>query len=168
MKRTGKVWPFHEYASAEAVVFNQYGMRPGVPLVAYNDKIGWHPQITKRQKITAAQMKVAVDLVKDTKGGVEVSKCPFPRHAIVLFDADNTPVASINVCFQCGDILVWPDWTGVEPNWEKMTEKQQKEMMMKAEAQMALYKVAFPKWKKLFRDDLGFGPDIEKEWRPTD
>jgi hypothetical protein len=112
-------------------------------------------------------MKTAVDLVKDTKGGVEVSKCAFPRHSIVLFDAENIPVASINVCFQCGDILLWPDWTNPPPDWEKMSDKQHKEMMMKAEAQMPLYKVAFPKWKKLFKDDLAFGADIEKDWRPT-
>ena len=41
---------------------------------------------------------------------MRISKCPFPRHGIVFFDGDNNPVASANICFQCGDILVWPPY----------------------------------------------------------
>lgn len=162
VERAGKVWPFHDYVSAEAVVFNQFEIKPGVQFVAYNDQ-GWNRHIAKRQKISPAQMKAAVDLINDTKGGVVVSKCAFPRHAIVLFDADDVPIASINVCFQCGDILIWPHWTKPPHDWEKL----ENNMMRNAEVRMRRYDIAFPKWKKLFRDKLGFGPDIEKEWRPS-
>ena len=40
--RAGTVWPFHEYVRAEVVVLNQFEMKPGVPLVAYNDTVGWN------------------------------------------------------------------------------------------------------------------------------
>jgi hypothetical protein len=144
--RTGTVWPFHAWDHGEAVTFNQFGERPGVGLYAY-DADGWSQYVVDRKPLDLPLAKHALDLVKSTEGGVDVSKCPFPRHAVILYAGDE-PVASINVCFQCGDILVWPPWPGPAigaPGWEPRHERQ-----------LALHKQAFPKWKTFFKDDVGF------------
>ena len=154
--RTGKVWPFHAWDRAEAVTFNQFRMRPGAPLYAYDEK-GWSPHLVDRKPITGAQAKTAVDLVDQTQGDVAVSKCPFPRHAVVLYEGE-VPVASINVCFSCGDILLWPRWSPA-PDWEKMTKKQLAEHELHQKKQLVMYDKAFPRWKELFRDGIRFPID---------
>jgi hypothetical protein len=133
-------WPYAAWDRAEAIVFNQVPYGPGAKLYAFRPQDGWNPTIASRASITAAQAAQAIALVEQTTGDVEVSKCAFPRHAIVLLKGD-VPVASINVCFECGDLLVWPAHSA-------MTEAN-------AEAKMAAYDVAFPKWQALFRDELG-------------
>lgn len=106
-----------------------------------------------------ARAKKAVGYVTQTLGGVDVSKCPFPRHAVVLYDGD-VPVASINVCFECGDILIWPPWDQKpEPDYEKMTDKEWKARELFYERKMKLYEKAFPKWQAFFRDEVGFPID---------
>ncbi len=154
--RAGKVWPFHPWDHAEAVAFNAFAMRPGVQLRAY-DESGWTKHLVDRKPISDAQARQAVDLVGKTDGDVEVSKCPFPRHAVVLYDGA-VPVASINVCFSCGDIMLWPRWSPA-PDWDSMTDKQMKEHALRSERQMKLYEKVFPSWKTFFRDEIGFPID---------
>lgn len=156
VKRTGKVWPFHAWDRAEAVTFNQFRIRPGAPLYAYDEK-GWSPHLVDRKPITVAQAKSAVDLVTQTQGDVAVSKCPFPRHAVVLYEGE-VPIASINVCFSCGDILLWPRWSPA-PDWGTMTTKQLAEYELFQKKQLVMYEKAFPRWKGLFRDGIGFPID---------
>lgn len=156
VERTGKTWPFHAWDRAEAVTFNQFPMRRRVRLYAYNEH-GWSEHIVDRKPLDAAGAKKAVNLVTQTNGGVDVSKCPFPRHAVVLYDHD-VPVASINVCFACGDILLWPPWE-TRPDWSNMTDKQLKELELRSERQMKLYDKVFPKWEVFFRDEVGFSID---------
>lgn len=154
--RSGKTWPFHAWDHAEAVTFNQIPMRERVRLYAYDDG-GWSPLLVDRKPLTETLAKEAVDLVTRTQGGVDVSKCPFPRHAVVLYERE-VPVASINVCFTCGDILVWPDWEP-PPDWDKLTDEQRKKQMLRSEKQLKLYEKAFPRWKTFFRDEVGFPID---------
>ncbi|MBX3202765.1 MAG: hypothetical protein KF894_31860 [Labilithrix sp.] len=156
VERTGKVWPFHAWDRAEAVTFNRFAMRPDVPLRAYDER-GWSPHLADRKRMTWAQAKRAFDLVAQTRGDVMVSKCPFPRHAVVLFDGD-VAVASVNVCFSCGDILLWPRWSA-EPDWEKLTKKERAELERRTNEQLVAYDEAFPRWKTFFRDDIGFAID---------
>lgn len=156
VERTGKEWPFHAWDRAEAVTFNRFAMRPGVPLRAY-DEGGWSPHVVDRKAVTTAQAKKAVELLARTEGDVTVSKCPFPRHAVVLFDGD-VPVASVNVCFSCGDILLWPRWSP-EPDWERLTKKERAAIESRREKQLALYDRTFPQWKTFFRDEVGFAID---------
>lgn len=146
VERTGKVWPFHAWDHAVAVTFNEFPMRPRTQLRAY-DEHGWSPHVVDKKPLDAAKAKKAVDLATATNGDVLVSKCPFPRHAVVLFEGE-VPVASINVCFECGDILLWPRW---EPEGDWSEAKQAK--------QMKLYDKTFPRWKTFFRDDVGFAVD---------
>jgi hypothetical protein len=154
--RSGKAWPFHTWNRAEAMTFNAFDMKPQVQLRAIDDN-GWSPHIVERKPLTDTQAKQSVDLVTKTQGDVSVSKCPFPRHAVVLYE-DDAPVASINVCFSCGDILLWPRWEPA-PDWEKMTDKQRKEQDLKSAKQMKAYEQVFPTWKTFFRDEVGFPID---------
>lgn len=79
-----------------------------------------------------------------TGGAVEVSKCAFPRHAVVFYSGD-TPVGTANVCFECGDILVWPD-LDPPPDYEHWTDAAQKQHERSYRRKLAAYKKVFPKW----------------------
>jgi hypothetical protein len=158
VRRDGRVWPFHTWTRAEAVTFNQFAMRYGVSLLAYDDG-GWSPHLGGRKPLDAAAARKALDLTKATEGDVAISKCPFPRHAVVLYD-DEVPIASINVCFQCGDIVLWPSWKP-EPDYSKFTPKQFKELEAVHAEQLVLYDKVFPKWQAFFRDEVGFPIDTK-------
>lgn len=155
--RSGKTWPFHAWNRAEAVTYNQFPMRPGVQLLAYDDIHGWSSHLVDRKALDDTKARRAVELVTATNGDVEVSKCPFPRHAVVLYE-DAVPVATINVCFSCGDIILWPPWE-TPPNWDKLTDKEMKERMARHDKQLKLYEKTFPKWKTFFTTDVGFTID---------
>lgn len=156
--RRGKVWPFHPWNRAEAVRFNEFPMRPAIPLYAY-DEDGLSPHIVEKIPISVPLAGRAVALLLRTRGAVAVSKCPFPRHAVILYDGD-VAVASINVCFSCGDILVWPRWDAVpEPDWDHMTPQRQKAYDAANKTTMAAYEQTFPLWKSYFRDQIGFAID---------
>jgi hypothetical protein len=94
-----------------------------------------------------------------------MTKCPFPRHAVVLYDHD-VPVASVNVCFECGDILLWPRLGPPAIDWDKLTPAQTKKALAELEADGAkkqkLFGQVFPKWKTFFRDSVGF--PIDEKW----
>ena len=89
-----------------------------------------------------------------TRGELEVSKCPFPRHAVVLYAGD-APVGTANVCFECGDILVWPDFEPPIPD-DPWTPAVQRQFDRRTKKQLTGYKQVFPKWERFFRDELGF------------
>lgn len=161
VERTGKTWPFHTWTRAEAVTFNQFRIRSEAPLRAYDEK-GWSPHIVNHKRLDETLAKKAIEIVTAHEGDVSVSKCPFPRHAVVLFDED-VPVASINVCFQCGDIVLWPRWSPA-PDWSTMSSAQQKAQMARNEKQLKRYEQVFPRWKKFFADDVGFSIDVAPEW----
>ncbi len=147
--RTGKIWPFHAWTRAEAVTFNKFAQRPYVPLVAYGDK-GWSPHVAERKPITLALAKKAFEIA-DTTGDLDVSKCPFPRHAVVFFDGD-LPVASANVCFECGDIVLWPHY------WDSMPtdapKKERDAAMKKRKGAYAIQEITLSRWREFFSRDL--------------
>ena len=159
VERTGKTWPFHTWDRAVAVTFNQFPMRADAQLRAYDEK-GWSPHIVDRKTLTDATAKKSLEIVTAHGGDVAVSKCPFPRHAVVLYDGD-VPVASINVCFQCGDVMLWPRWSSApEPDWNKMTSKQVEAHHAREAKRVDRYEATFlPRWKAYFRDDVGFAID---------
>jgi hypothetical protein len=161
--RTGNAWPFHAWDRAEAVTFNHLSYRPRVGLYAY-DEHGWSSHLVDRKPLASADAKKAVELVVATEGDVEVSKCTFPRHAVILYDRE-TPIASINVCFECGDILLWPRWEPASsgPTGPSMTAQQIAAFELRAAKQMKLYDKAFPRWQAFFRDQVGFPIDARYE-----
>lgn len=158
--RKGKVWPFHAWNRAVAIRFNEFPMREAIPLYACNDQ-GLSPHIVEAIPISLPLAKKSVELLGQTQGAVAVSKCPFPRHAVILYD-DDVPVASINVCFSCGDILVWPAWESIaEPDWDHLTDAQLKAYEAAQRAHLARYEKTFPFWKTYFRDQIGFPIDAK-------
>lgn len=146
-------WPFVAWDRAEAIAYNHVGYGPGIPLRVYDDTHGWSPKISERKPIARPQGERAVTWVIATGGAVEVSKCAFPRHAVVLYSGD-TPVGTANVCFECGDILVWPD-LDPPPDYEHWTDAAQKQHERSYRRKLAAYKKVFPKWERFFRDELG-------------
>ena len=108
-----KDWPFSEWTTAKAYAYNMTNFGPGASLFVYREG-EWNPSITEEKTLDSSQAQAALELNHRLGGKVSVSKCAFPRHAIVFFDAQEQPVGSINVCFECGDILVWPDYYGEE------------------------------------------------------
>ena len=145
-------WPFVEWDHAKTYVFNLDRGR-GLSLFAYNASKGWNIRIHSEQDISKAQADRAVELTERTRGTFMVSKCPMPRHAVVLFSGD-TPVASMNVCFECGDILVWPKW---DPDGEGSEASGE----MRAKLQKA-YDRAYPQWETFFGKTLGLELDYTK------
>lgn len=141
-----KTWPFYAWDNARAYAYNLHPAGPGQPLVAYNEKVGWNPNIAVDKPLTRAQADRALALATDTQGEMIVSKCAYPRHAVVLF-AGEVPVGSINVCFECGDILVWPAWRR-DPDWPMKKENMYPKLRK-------VYDRVMADWKRLFADELG-------------
>lgn len=154
IRRSGRAWPFHKWDRAEAVTFNRFAARPRVPIVAVDDG-GVNPTIADRKPLTPEQGRAAIALAKATDGGIMVSQCAFPRHAVILYEGD-LPVASLNVCFECGDIVLWPDW---RPLPKDPTPAQWKQIEAHIQHQIKLYDAAFPRWRAFFRDEIGFPID---------
>lgn len=164
VERRGKTWPFHSWDRAEAFTFNRFRMRPGAPFRIYDDN-GWSKHIEGKKPLDAALSKQAVDLVLQGKSELEMTKCPFPRHAVVLYDHD-VPIASINVCFECGDVLLWPRWGSSDVDWDKLSDAEAKMALANQRLESAkrekVFAVVFPKWKTFFRDGVGF--PIDEKW----
>lgn len=146
-------WPFVAWDRAEAFAFNHVPYGPGAPLRVYDATHGWSEKIVERRSITAAQAERAVGWVRETGGDVEVSKCPFPRHAVVLYAGD-VPVGTINVCFECGDILVWPALDPAIADDPSPAALRRREKAYKKK--LAAYDRVFPRWQGFFRDEVGF------------
>ncbi|MEZ4366524.1 MAG: hypothetical protein R2939_09590 [Kofleriaceae bacterium] len=154
-------WPGVAWDSAEVVVFNQVEYGPGLTLTAWDPDHGWNPTVVSRQPVERELGAEAATLVEATGGGVEVSKCALPRNAIVLF-AGTEPVASANVCFACGDIVVSPDPRPAR-DWGAATDAELEAWQREDEARLATYDATFPRWQALFRDQLG----LAIEWPPS-
>ncbi len=102
-------WPPAAWDHARAYAYNLVPAGPGHALRVW-DAGGWSPDIAQTLPLDAEQASLALELTHRTQGEVRASKCAFPRHAVVFFDAQDQPVASVNVCFECSDILVWPPY----------------------------------------------------------
>jgi hypothetical protein len=148
-----KTWPFYAWDRAEAIVYNQVPYGPNIPLRVYDGDNGWSPRISGRKPISAEQAGRAVEWVVATGGEIEVSECAFPRHAVVLYSGQ-TPVGTANVCFECGDILVWPDLDPPARDGESAAAAKQRARRNKKK--LAAYDRVFPQWQAFFRDELGF------------
>jgi hypothetical protein len=102
-------WPPTEWTRARAYTYNFVPYGPGHQLRVW-DESGWSDAIVQTFELTQQQAEVAAELTHRTQGDVPASKCAFPRHAVVFFDEQDQPLASVNICFECTDILVWPPY----------------------------------------------------------
>ncbi|MFT7581074.1 MAG: hypothetical protein ACI9MR_002748 [Myxococcota bacterium] len=149
-----KTWPFVQWDNAKVAIFDLAPYSPRSHKRAFSKAKGMVVG-THLRPITAAQAQEAIGLLEPTFGEALVSKCPNPRHALVLYTGKQ-PVASINVCFECGDILIDP------PYRQGASWPTKKEALNKAA--MKGYEQAFPKWQAFFESDLG----IPTDWRKLD
>ena len=141
VERTGTTWPFHSWDRAEAVAYNPFEKRHPIQLRAYDDA-GWSPHIVERKALPSGAAKQAADLVASTKGDVAVSKCPFPRHAVVFFDKDVPSPASTFA--SSGDIWILAavgDASGA--GLETMTKKDTREFEAREHQKMKLTRSPF-------------------------
>lgn len=164
-------WPGVAWDRAEVVVFNQveYGPESSKYLLAYDPETGWNPTVKERKAITRAQAERAATLATELGGrSLEVSKCAFPRHAIVFFQgeakADAVPVATLDVCFACGDVFMSPEVGAARPerNYETATDADLARWEQEDAKAMQRYDAAFPAWQAFFRDELGLAIDTFK------
>ena len=141
-----KKWPPTEWSSAKAYSFNMIPYRPGLDLYIYKDGT-WNDKIAMTKDIDSRQAQTAISLVHRTAGDVKISKCPFPRHGVVFFDDEENPVASLNVCFQCGDILVWPPYLAQQ---DEKIKYQRSENPPGPPQIIPVYSEVFPIWEEYF------------------
>lgn len=156
VERTGKDWPYHAYDRAEAVAFNPYSER-NAPAdfdeYVYSAR-GWNHHVTEHRPITLPQAVEAIGLLRVT-GELETTKCTFPRHAVVLYEG-TTPVASINVCFECAGLLTWPEWRRpAEPQINPLSAQ----ALAKWNADVARFDKNLLRWKHFFQDEVGLPVD---------
>lgn len=148
---TSPDWPFFSWTRVTAYTFNRYEPKRA-ELLVFSEASGWNESRVEGPTLSGAQTQAALSMLETTQGQLVVSKCAFPRHALVFFQGE-VPVASINVCFECGDILIWPAYRQT-PDWqERKTERMGK--LMKA------YDRVFPKWETFFDAELG----LPKDWK---
>ena len=135
-------WPYYKWDSAKAYVFNvNETFGPGASLHAWRSDKGLHADAREVvARLGDRQSRTIASLVRRGRGEFLVSKCAFPRHGIVFFAGDK-PVGSVSVCFECGDILIWP-----ADRKKKRSESYGRFM--------GRYKKIFPKWEAVFRDQL--------------
>ena len=116
-------WPAQDWVSAKAYTFN-FQNEGRVKLRVYDGE--WNKTIRQTIPLSKEAAEAALELTHRTAGAVHASKCPLPRHAVVFFNELGDPVASVNVCFSCSDIMVWPNYgsdalkSKKYANWEKM------------------------------------------------
>lgn len=103
-------WPFAPWSHVKAYAFNFFPARHGVQLRVLENGV-WSPHIRSEVPLDHESAQHVAALVESTKGTFETSKCPFPRHAFVFFDVDGKPVGAVDICFECDDLFVWPDYT---------------------------------------------------------
>lgn len=143
-------WPFYAWDEARAYAYNLRPYNPDPTLRVYDEAKGWDDSIAVERALSRSQAEEALRMLGSTQGEMLVSKCAYPRHAVVLFSGE-VPVGSISVCFECGDILVWPPYDP-DPHWPAKKRKLYKRLM-------PLYEKTFPQWQKLFEQDVGIPTD---------
>ena len=151
-------WPYTEWTSAKAYAFNHKKFGPKAELFVYRDGI-WNESIVYETALSPLQIEKSLELNHRLGGTLIVSKCAFPRHAVVLFNEQEQPVASINVCFSCGDILIWPKYH-TDPSWEDARYSAQTEdgvpLIYSAHEEI------LPIWEELLIQEVSLPPFVEK------
>ncbi|MEM6995542.1 MAG: hypothetical protein AAF721_33840 [Myxococcota bacterium] len=148
-----KQWPFFAWDHAEAFIFNLQEFQPGMKIRVYSESEGWNELIDRTLPLSNELASKAIEMLEPTHGQLEVSKCPVPRHAVVLFSGE-VPVGTINICFQCGDIMIWPPYKP-GPSWQKK-KRAMYDKLMKA------YDRSFPKWIVFFEKHVGVDTNWER------
>lgn len=119
--------------------WSPYG--PDSEMHAY-DETGFSQRLAYRAPLDPEIAQRSVAIAVKEGGELVTTKCPVPRHAVILFDGE-TPVASINVDLTCNNVLLWPQWPA------KPTSAQQ---AMAPKVAMEF----IPQWRDVFESQLHF------------
>ena len=157
-------WPYAEWSSAKAYTFNFFPRRSGVPYRIYSREQGWSTHIRSAHPLQREQAERALKWTIKLRGDFFASKCPFPRHAVVFFNRSGKPVGSVNVCFECGDVLVWPKLrrSKREIAIEKKQYDRYNDKGKPEPERLQTYDRLFSKWKTFFGQQLGLPLDYKK------
>ena len=107
-----KSWPNVNYIYARAFMYNLNSDLNNKYQIIKDGKIDKRA-VSTNKNLTKNQLQTAVKLVnKPTQGLLAgLSKCFNPHHAIVFYNSDNKPVASIMLDFDCEAIRLQPQKT---------------------------------------------------------
>jgi hypothetical protein len=78
-----KDWPPKAWVSAKAFTYNFVPYHPPIGHLRIFDG-EWNTAIKQTINLSKGQAEAAVELTHRTAGGVDASKCAFPRHAVVF------------------------------------------------------------------------------------
>ena len=109
LEHSAKEWPFGAWESARAYTYNFVPMNSHDQMSVFVDTRR-NPKIRSEHELSHAQAVALLNRVRELRGTLMVSKCPFPRHAVVFFSDMSEPVGEVDVCFECGDVIAWPDY----------------------------------------------------------
>ncbi|MEC7985679.1 MAG: hypothetical protein VX278_10985 [Myxococcota bacterium] len=141
-------WPPVAWTHAKAYTYNFTSYGPGKKLRVW-DEYGWADNIEQTFTLTQASADAALELIHQTQGDVQASKCPFPRHAVVYFNQKEEPVASINVCFSCTDILIYPPYF---PSPEESFKRYETQSEEGGPLLFEIHERVLTKWESFFTD----------------
>jgi hypothetical protein len=109
-------WPGVEWKTARAYAFNFFpGRSPHDAKRPFSPRPWTDPayseDIVRDIPLSTEAALIAIELIHRSGGGLITTRCPlFIRHAIVFFDAENAPVGSMEICFECSDSVTTPDY----------------------------------------------------------
>ena len=151
---TGKAqtqkWPYINYAYAKAYMYNlASGLHSKYQIV----KDGKIDQTATSQvvRLTPKQVQKIIEITdKDTRGLlVGLNKCFDPHHAIVFYDKENKPVASLMLCFNCEAIRLNPKKKEPELKQEVTDAEIEKWLATLKEYELIVKELGFPVFNSL-------------------
>lgn len=103
-------FPDVEYAYAKIYYFNLGEIKTRPDDYIYSKEDGFAKSISGEGKISSKALTSNIEkLFLYHKDGLlnGLSGCYIPRHGIIYFDENDTPVASLSICFECEAIRMW-------------------------------------------------------------
>ena len=112
-------WPGVSYTEARAYAFNRKGTPQPIdectgrqlmyaPLLDCHDHLG--PSVINKERVFLFSAQIQRLLAAVTRDHPEhiTARSFYPRHRFIFYDALHNPVASIEICFECGFVRGLP------------------------------------------------------------
>lgn len=142
------LWPYREFAYANAYLYNLDNKLRGKHAVVKNNKLD--PTIVgEGVRLTPPQVEAVVRLTNKDIGGLiqGLSKSYIPHHGIVFFDKNHQPVAYITFCFDCEALRLHPQ-NFFAKNPHPLTDKKIKELLeLLSQYKRIIQELKFPVFK---------------------
>jgi hypothetical protein len=124
LKGQADKWPYQEFLSARAFMYNQENQITGNYAIIQDGKI--NPSATSEGVLlSAGQIKKALGIINSNVQGLleGLSKTFVPHHAIVFYDKNGVPVASVMMGFESEGIRLQPAKKG-KPLFKELSQKE--------------------------------------------